>query len=101
MPLKLNRPAGGNLGGKDYCYTPNDCSVGDVDGDGQYEIIVKWDPTNSKDNSQPGLTGNVYLDCYKLDGRQLWRVDLGKNIRREHTTRSSLSTTSTATERRR
>lgn len=41
MPLKLNRPAGGNLDGKDYCYTPNDCSVGDVDGDGQYEIIVK------------------------------------------------------------
>ena len=81
MPLKLNRPAGGNVGGKAYSYTPNDCSVGDVDGDGQYEIIVKWDPTNSKDNAQTGLTGNVYLDCYKLDGRQLWRVDLGKNIR--------------------
>jgi autotransporter-associated beta strand protein len=62
-------------------YSPNDCSVGDVDGDGQYEIIVKWDPSNSKDNSQSGYTGDVFLDCYKLNGTKLWRVDLGKNIR--------------------
>lgn len=77
MTLQLNRPAGGS----DYSYSPNDCSVGDVDGDGQYEIFVKWDPSNSKDNSQDGITGNVFLDCYRLDGTQLWRVDLGKNIR--------------------
>jgi len=75
--ITLNRPAAGS----DYDYAPNDCSVGDVDGDGDYEIIVKWDPSNSKDNSQSGVTGNVFLDCYKLDGRQLWRIDLGKNIR--------------------
>jgi len=62
-------------------YSPNDCSVGDVDGDGEYEIIVKWDPSNSKDNSQSGYTGDVFLDCYKLNGTKLWRVDLGKNIR--------------------
>ncbi len=62
-------------------YSPNDCSVGDVDGDGQYEIFVKWDPSNAKDNSQSGYTGNVYLDCYKLDGTKLWRIDLGRNIR--------------------
>ncbi len=62
-------------------YSPNDCSVGDVDGDGEYEIIVKWDPSNSKDNSQSGYTGDVYLDCYKLNGTKLWRIDLGKNIR--------------------
>ncbi|MDD4992395.1 MAG: autotransporter-associated beta strand repeat-containing protein [Paludibacter sp.] len=62
-------------------YSPNDCSVGDVDGDGQYEIIVKWDPSNSKDNSQSGYTGDVFLDCYKLNGTKLWRIDLGKNIR--------------------
>src|SRR5574342_208829 len=60
---------------------PNDCSVGDLDGDGEYEIIVKWDPSNSKDNSQSGYTGNVYLDAYKLDGTRLWRIDLGRNIR--------------------
>ncbi len=68
-------------GGDDYTYSPNDCSVGDADGDGQYEIFVKWDPSNSKDNSQSGYTGNVYIDCYRLDGKKLWRVDLGKNIR--------------------
>ncbi|MDE6005229.1 MAG: RICIN domain-containing protein [Oscillospiraceae bacterium] len=62
-------------------YTENDCSVGDVDGDGEYEIIVKWDPSNSQDNSKNGYTGNVYLDCYKLNGTMLWRIDLGKNIR--------------------
>jgi rhamnogalacturonan endolyase len=62
-------------------YSPNDCSVGDVNGDGQYEIIVKWDPSNAKDNSQSGYTGNVYLDAYTLSGTRLWRIDLGKNIR--------------------
>ncbi len=62
-------------------YTENDCSVGDVDGDGQYEIFVKWDPSNSQDNSKNGYTGNVFIDCYKLDGTLLWRIDLGKNIR--------------------
>lgn len=67
--------------GQSYTYTPNDCSVGDVDGDGEYEIIVKWDPSNARDNSHGGFTGNVYLDCYKLDGTYLWRIDLGKNIR--------------------
>jgi rhamnogalacturonan endolyase len=77
LSLKLQRPQAGS----DYSYSPNDCSVGDVDGDGQYEIFVKWDPSNSKDNSQGGITGNVYIDCYRLDGTFLWRVDLGKNIR--------------------
>lgn len=67
--------------GADYTYSANDCSVGDVDGDGQYEIFVKWDPSNSKDNSQSGITGNVYIDCYRLNGKKLWRIDLGKNIR--------------------
>ena len=77
LTVKLQRPQAGS----DYSYSPNDCSVGDVDGDGQYEIFVKWDPSNSKDNSQSGITGNVYIDCYRLDGTFLWRIDLGKNIR--------------------
>ncbi|WP_319005783.1 OmpL47-type beta-barrel domain-containing protein [Metabacillus niabensis] len=64
-----------------YTYSANDASVGDLDGDGEYEIILKWDPSNSKDNSQAGYTGNVYIDAYKLDGTKLWRIDLGKNIR--------------------
>lgn len=80
--INLNRPAGGTTpSGEAYSYSPNDLSVGDLDGDGQYEIVVKWDPSNSKDNSQSGYTGNVYVDAYSLDGTQLWRIDLGRNIR--------------------
>ena len=80
--LPINRPEGGSApDGRGYTYTPNDCSVGDVDGDGEYELIVKWDPSNSHDNSHDGYTGDVIFDCYKLDGTQLWRINLGKNIR--------------------
>lgn len=74
--IPLNIPAASNC-----TYTAGDCSVGDVDGDGTYEIFVKWDPSNAKDNSQSGETGNVYIDCYTLTGKQLWRIDLGQNIR--------------------
>ncbi|MBR6243564.1 MAG: rhamnogalacturonan lyase, partial [Ruminococcus sp.] len=62
-------------------YSPNDCCVGDVDGDGQYEIFLKWDPNNSQDNSKGGYTDKVYIDCYTLEGKQLWRIDMGVNIR--------------------
>ena len=62
-------------------YVANDGSVGDLDGDGQLEVVLKWDPTNAKDNSQSGVTGNVYVDAYKLNGTRLWRIDLGRNIR--------------------
>ncbi len=80
--LPVNRPEGGTApDGRPYTYSPNDCSVGDVDGDGEYELILKWTPSNSHDNSHDGYTGVDYLDCYKLDGKQLWRIDLGKNIR--------------------
>jgi hypothetical protein len=80
--INLRRPSGGTTpDGVSYTYSPNDCSVGDLDGDGEYEIVVKWDPSNSKDNSQSGYTGNVYLDAYKLDGTFMWRIDLGINIR--------------------
>ncbi len=80
IPLRI--PEGGTTPkGEYYEYSANDISIGDVDGDGEYEFIVKWDPSNSKDVSQKGYTGNVYLDCYKLDGRLLWRLDMGPNIR--------------------
>ena len=82
LDIPLKAPAGGTTpDGVVYTYVANDCSVGDVDGDGEYEIILKWDPTNAKDNSQSGHTGNVYLDALKMDGTQLWRIDLGRNIR--------------------
>lgn len=96
--IQLNRPNGGTTevnkvgsvgktpvavypDGEDYEYFPNDCSVADLDGDGEYEIIVKWDPSNSHDNSYYGITGNVYIDAYKMDGIHLWRIDLGRNVR--------------------
>ncbi len=87
MTVHLDRPEGGTSapGGKqeqrEYTYTPDDVSVGDVDGDGEYEFIVKWHPTNAADNSHTRFTGNTLLDCYKLDGTKLWRIDLGQNIR--------------------
>ncbi|MFI5892362.1 cellulose binding domain-containing protein [Actinoplanes sp. NPDC051513] len=62
-------------------YAANDASVGDLDGDGKLDIVLKWDPTNSKDNSQSGVTDPVYVDGYKLDGTRLWRINLGRNIR--------------------
>lgn len=80
--LQMSRPDGFTTPDGVTCtYTPNDCSVADVDGDGEYEIVVKWDPSNSQDNSNGGYTGNVYIDCYEFDGTQKWRIDLGRNIR--------------------
>ena len=61
-------------------YTPNDCSVGDLDGDGEYEIIVHQ-TGRGRDNSQAGLTDPPILQAYKLDGTFLWEINLGKNIR--------------------
>lgn len=81
MSLQLDVPANGSYKGSGYSYSAGDCSVGDVDGDGEYEIFVKWDPNNQKDNSQSGYTGPCLLDCYKLNGQKLWRIDLGHNIR--------------------
>ena len=80
--LPLRRPADGvTPAGEAYTYSANDMSVGDVDGDGQYEFVVKWDPSNSKDVSQIGYTGPVFIDTYELDGTLLHRIDLGVNIR--------------------
>ncbi|WP_232820358.1 rhamnogalacturonan lyase [Brachybacterium sp. YJGR34] len=80
--IALDKPAGGTTpDGVDYEYTANDVMVGDLDGDGVLEYVLKWDPTNSQDNSRDGHTGNVYLDAYELDGTKLWRIDLGQNIR--------------------
>ena len=82
LEIALDVPTGGTTpDGKSYTYTANDASVGDLDGDGDYEVILKWEPTNAHDNSQGGYTGNVLLDAYTLEGRKLWRIDLGRNIR--------------------
>ena len=72
-------------------YTPNDMSCGDLDGDGWYELIVKWQPSNAKDNAQSGYTGTTFIDAYTLEGKKLWRIDLGVNIRRTRSGRSGVS----------
>jgi len=97
LPIKLQKPEDGKVpvmkNNRDgyrrrtwrdtgeYRYSANDASVGDVDGDGQYEIFLKWDPSNSRDNSHDGYTGSTLIDCYRLSGELLWRIDLGRNIR--------------------
>ena len=62
-------------------YTPNDASFCDMDGDGEYEIVLKWEPSNAKDAASGGVTSSNYIDCYKLNGTQLWRIDIGPNLR--------------------
>lgn len=87
MTLKLDRPATAKTpSGASYTYEPSDCAIADADGDGEFEILLKWRPSGAfhKDNGAPqgdGYTGIVLLDCYKLNGEKLWRIDLGKNIR--------------------
>jgi rhamnogalacturonan endolyase len=67
-------------------YRPGDASVGDLDGDGEYEIVLHQ-TSRGRDNSFAGVTGEPVLDAYKLDGTHLWRINLGKNIREgEHYT---------------
>lgn len=87
LRIPIERPADGTAAStcptpsEAYSYSANDGSAGDLDGDGRYELVLKWDPSNSKDNSLKGCTGRVYLDAYALTGHRLWRVDLGPNIR--------------------
>lgn len=81
LSIPLQIPAGGEVMGSKYTYSANDASVADLDGDGEYEIVLKWDPSNARNPPQTGFTGNTILDAYKLNGKLLWRIDLGKNIR--------------------
>lgn len=74
---RRTRYDGANIGGA------NDASVGDLDGDGEYEIVLKWDPQDSKDSAGADFTGNVYIDAYEIDPNNhgyKWRIDLGKNV---------------------
>lgn len=82
LDIPVKKPAGGvTPSNETFTYSANDMSVADVNGDGEYEYIVKWDPSNSHDVSISGYTGNCILDCYQLDGTLLWRLDMGPNIR--------------------
>ncbi|MGK6319429.1 rhamnogalacturonan lyase [Sphingomonas sp. DT-204] len=82
LAVPLDKPADRTTpDGESYGYAANDASVGDLDGDGRYELIVKWYPTIAKDNAFSGYTGETLVDAYTLDGKRLWRIDLGRNIR--------------------
>ena len=72
-------PSGNELA--TYSFFPADCSTGDVDGDGEYEIIVKW-TSHERDVGTPAYSGTVHLAAYKLDGTKLWNndIELGKNV---------------------
>jgi rhamnogalacturonan endolyase len=61
-------------------YSANDASVGDIDGDGVYEIFLHL-AGKGKDNSQAGFTDPPIIQCYTLKGAFLWEINLGKNIR--------------------
>ena len=71
LSVPLQTPAG---------YNPGDASVADLDGDGEYEIVLHQSG-RGRDNSQAGLTDPPILEAYKLDGTLLWRINLGRNIR--------------------
>ena len=80
--IPISAPEGGTSpDGRRFIYEANDASVGDLDGDGEYELVLKWMPSNSHDNSHRGYTGNTILQGLKLDGTVLWTIDLGKNTR--------------------
>ncbi len=82
LEIPLRRPEGGvTPAGEKYEYHANDMSVGDVDGDGEYEYFLKWDPSNARDVSQKGYTGHCLIDCFTREGVLLWRLDMGPNIR--------------------
>lgn len=70
-----------NDDGSEAYYEPTETSIADLDGDGELEIVLKWDPSDRKDNSMHGLTSPTILDAYKLDGTKMWRINLGYNIR--------------------
>lgn len=92
LSIPIQQPPGGKTpAGEAFTYTAHEASVADLDGDGRYEIILKWDPvgaqrpvtspSNAKDNAFDGYTGPVYIDAYTQEGKRLWRIDMGRNIR--------------------
>ena len=85
----VQRPASIKSGNTTGRYRPDDMAVGDVDGDGNYELILKWLPDNARDSGKDGYSSPVIISAYRMDGTQLWKqnINLGLNIRSgNHTT---------------
>lgn len=85
--MPATKDASGALTGR---YRPDDISIGDVDGDGEYELIIKWFPDNQRDSGKEGKASPTYLTCNKMDGTEMWRINLGHNIRSGNHTMSFL-----------
>ncbi len=85
MKFKVQRPKATKdaSGTETGYYFPDDASVGDVDGDGEYEIVLKWFPNNQRDSGKDGKASPTYMGCYKMDGTPLWNkyINFGHNIR--------------------
>jgi len=71
LSIPLHTPVG---------YKPNDASVGDLDGDGEYDLVLHQ-VGRSRDNASNGITDPPIFQAYKMDGTLLWEINLGKNIR--------------------
>ena len=62
---------------------PNDACCADVDGDGELEILMKFDNQSEINASFPkgGYKGEYTIfECLKLDGTRLWWVNCGPNM---------------------
>ncbi|MDQ0916259.1 rhamnogalacturonan endolyase [Paenibacillus sp. V4I5] len=80
LSIPMQKPEGGTTATGSYTYSVNDAGVGDLDGDGEFEVVVKWYPSNAIDSSQNAMTGPTIFDAYKLDGTLLWRINMGLNL---------------------
>ena len=64
-------------------YIPNDACMADVDGDGELEILLKFDNQSWANSSyqKAGYEGEYFIiEVYKLNGKKLWWIDLGPNM---------------------
>ena len=80
MYIDLEGGAPKDIWNRGATYTPNDASICDMDGDGEYEIILKWSPSNEKDAASNSTTSPEYFGCYKMNGKRLWILTGGPNM---------------------
>ncbi len=72
------KDASGSVTGR---YRPDELSIGDIDGDGEFEMVIKWLPDNQRDSGKEGKASPTILTCNEMDGTQKWLINLGHNIR--------------------